>query len=105
MPNSVTSLTGQIEVVLHERFNRVQTIATLITVEFRQTHLLVPIQHILSPPGVKVELIAQAQQKLTRLSHHLFIVHRERSGSAESVKFGMSIASEPDPTDKEPRTR
>ena len=61
VPDSVTGLAGQIEIALHEHFDRVQSVAPLISVEFGQPYLLVAIQNVLRSPGVEVEFIAKAE--------------------------------------------
>ena len=65
---------GVAKVPPHELLDGQNAIGSLVPIKGRQPHLLGAIEHVVGLPGMKVQLVAQPQQKLGGVAHLALVV-------------------------------
>ncbi len=88
------------EVFLHEAFHRQQPGGRLQSAAFRQAELLRPAEHVVGLAGVKVQFIAEPEQKRRGPLDGAEVVRRKNAGVAKIGEVGQPIADEADPAEQ-----
>ncbi len=96
---SETPSVGAAKVLLHEPFDRQKRLVAFETVRLGDANLLAAVQYVAGLAGVKMHLIAQAQQEFGRSVHDAIVGPRENAAELQSVGFVGAVGGEADPAE------
>ena len=85
------------KIATHELFDGQNSLGALMAVQGRQPHLLGAIEHIVRFPGMKMQLVAQPQQKFGRIAHVALVGLADGAQKLQGVGIGRAVLCKSQP--------